>query len=607
MSLLSRNLQVLKHKDRSLFDRLKKVERAPYVSFISSKSGHVVARVLGKDKRVYLLHSSYDPLSEAEDVASKVNWFGVSHVVVMGIGCGYQLLPILRRVPKNVRVYAVEPDIALFKAVFETIDWTEILSFQNLHLVVGLPPLNAADAIMRTLNPSELKAIEFLKHPVYYRLLHGYFSELERRISESIRISLVNLITALQFSFRDQKNTLLNLKWLFRGSPVKNIFRSFVKKPAVVVCAGPSLDKNIYYLREVKDKALLIAVDTALRPLLYRGIHPHVVVAGDPQDANFDHFRLIDPKETQNIFLVADLRVSPLIFDFWRGKIFICDFGSEIVRWVTRLAGEMGRISVWGSVSTVAISLAYELGCDPIALIGQDLAYTGARKYASYTWIDETGINSVDAEGDGLLVEKNIWGRDTHTAKNMLSYRDWLSQFFRKNRGNYINSTEGGILKDDVMVANFVEVAYNFLREPLGILSILENRWMPFRKKDKFKSVILRELGMLEKRIREIKSFCEEKLSIFEKLYDKIGKDLQEAEEKLKSMWRDYPFLNEVFLPVIFSFNRNIEKARLASEEEYLRREREAYFLLFAGIVEIASNYEKVIGSSMRLLRGEEP
>ncbi|MBC7332564.1 MAG: hypothetical protein H5T91_09130 [Synergistetes bacterium] len=130
---------------------------------------------------------------------------------------------------------------------------------------------------------------------------------------------------------------------------------------------------------------------------------------------------------------------------------------------------------------------------------------------------------------------------------------------------------------------------------------------MPFRKKDKFKSVILRELGMLEKRIREIKSFCEEKLSIFEKLYDKIGKDLQEAEEKLKSMWRDYPFLNEVFLPVIFSFNRNIEKARLASEEEYLRREREAYFLLFAGIVEIASNYEKVIGSSMRLLRGEEP
>ncbi|MBC7332654.1 MAG: motility associated factor glycosyltransferase family protein, partial [Synergistetes bacterium] len=242
----------MKHKDRSLFDRLKKVERAPYVSFISSKSGHVVARVLGKDKRVYLLHSSYDPLSEAEDVASKVNWFGVSHVVVMGIGCGYQLLPILRRVPKNVRVYAVEPDIALFKAVFETIDWTEILSFQNLHLVVGLPPLNAADAIMRTLNPSELKAIEFLKHPVYYRLLHGYFSELERRISESIRISLVNLITALQFSFRDQKNTLLNLKWLFRGSPVKNIFRSFVKKPAVVVCAGPSLDKNIYYLWEVK-------------------------------------------------------------------------------------------------------------------------------------------------------------------------------------------------------------------------------------------------------------------------------------------------------------------------------------------------------------------
>lgn len=602
MNFFSKNFQLLKYKDRELYNRLRKVPEASYVSFVLSKSGKPVAQVLGKDGKRYFLHSAYDPLAEAEEIASKVNWVGVSHVVVLGLGCGYQLLPILKRVSEKVKVYAVEPDISLFKRVLEVIDWGEILSFPNLNLVIGLSPSSAVEVIMRNLNPSELKAIEFFKHPVYYRLLFSYFSELEKGLSESIRISLVNLITALQFSFRDQKNTLLNLMYLISGSPVKNLFGAFSGKPAVVICAGPSLDKNVDYLSEVGDRALLIAVDTALRPLIFRNIHPHIVVAGDPQEANFDHFRIIDPEETRNMFLVADLRISPLIFNFWQGGIFICDFGSEIMRWFTSFVGEIGRLTVWGSVSTVAISLAYELGCNPIILIGQDLAYTGLKRYASYTWVDETAYNLVEPENEGLIRDRDVWDREVWTARNLVAYRDWLVQFFKKTKNVFVNSTEGGILKE-VRVMNFVDVANKALKDSFDVLSIIKRRWMPFKKNEKLKGVILGELEFLKERVLKIKSFCDEKLSLLEKSYDKIIEDIRNSEEELKFMWKEYPFIGDAFLPYFLSFNREIEKSRSISSELSLIKEREAYIFLFAGVRDMALKYIEAIDASIRLLR----
>ncbi len=604
MDLLSLNLQAIKHRNRELFQRLKKVPSAPYISFSPSKKGPLVAYVFAKDGRRYLLHSAYDPIAEAEDVASKVRWKGVSHVVIFGLGCGYQLPSILKRVSPKVKVYAVEPDISLFKAVLTAINWKDILSYPNLTLIVGLKPSNAVEAIMKTLNPVELKALEIFRHPVYYRLLPAYFSELEKELNEAIRISLVNLITALQTSFRDQKNTLLNLKYIAASPPVRNIFRAFTGKPAVIVCAGPSLDKNVHYLAEVRNRALIIAVDTALRPLIVRRIYPHIVVAGDPQDANFDHFRALNLSETEDIYLVAEPRVSPLIFDHWRGKIFICDFGSRIMKWIKGFYGEFGKLTVWGSVSTVAVSLAVELGCKPIILIGQDLAYTGLRRYASYTWVDETSPNSVDPVKVNLIREKDIWGRETYTAKNMLTYRDWLKQFFKKVKGTFVNATEGGILKDGVDIRNFVEVSYIALKNPFNALEILEKNWRCRRNPEKLLKEIEGRLFSLGKVMDEIINLCSDKISILEKSCGKINEEVRKGEDQIKTFFKQCPFIDEGFLPYLLAFNRQIERLRELPEEEVERKEFEAYAVLFTGIKDTALRYKETIEEAMRRLKG---
>ena len=56
----------------------------------------------------------------------------------------------------------------------------------------------------------------------------------------------------------------------------QNLFKG---KPAVVVAAGPSLNKQIKWLKKVENKVLIVACDTGLGILLKHQIVPHIVTA----------------------------------------------------------------------------------------------------------------------------------------------------------------------------------------------------------------------------------------------------------------------------------------------------------------------------------------
>ena len=77
----------------------------------------------------------------------------------------------------------------------------------------------------------------------------------------------------------------------------------------IVVAAGPSLNKNIKELKRAKGKAFIIAVDTALKPLLREGIIPDmffIVDAMKPLD-------LVDMNGVEQIPMVTTLNATPEI------------------------------------------------------------------------------------------------------------------------------------------------------------------------------------------------------------------------------------------------------------------------------------------------------
>ena len=154
-----------------------------------------------------------------------------------------------------------------------------------------------------------------------------------------------------------------------------SIINTFQKKPAIVVAAGPSLDKNVERLVELNDRAVLLCVDTAAKTLLPLGIKPHFIVTSDPTPENARHFDSVDiPDET--VFAYAP-DCCPEIVERYREaprKLCLLDesnWYNERLRQLLNLKMLLPRPM---HVGEAAVRLAIAMGCDPIVFVGLDLA-----------------------------------------------------------------------------------------------------------------------------------------------------------------------------------------------------------------------------------------
>ena len=88
--------------------------------------------------------------------------------------------------------------------------------------------------------------------------------------------------------------------------------------PGILVAAGPSLNKNIQELKKAKGKAFIVAVDTAIKPLLQEGILPDmfaIVDAEKPLD-------LVKIEGIRDVPLMTTLNAAPEVLAYHRGMKF---------------------------------------------------------------------------------------------------------------------------------------------------------------------------------------------------------------------------------------------------------------------------------------------
>ena len=74
----------------------------------------------------------------------------------------------------------------------------------------------------------------------------------------------------------------------FYANNLKGVFGGF---PAIIVGAGPSLEYCIEDLKELKNRAFIIAGGSAVSALSKWGIEPHLIVAVDPNEEGRERFK----------------------------------------------------------------------------------------------------------------------------------------------------------------------------------------------------------------------------------------------------------------------------------------------------------------------------
>jgi SAM-dependent methyltransferase len=274
------------------------------------------------------------------------------------------------------------------------------------------------------------------------------------------------------------QNTLRNAGAIAREADAADLKNLFAGVPALVVGAGPSLDRNIPDIARYRDRVVVITADTALRPLLSAGIEPDLVVATDPTETNARHLNDLPP--CPRTHLVAEGSVDPESLPPFEGRTFFFRVADHHPwPWLRQAGHDRVRLRAWGSVLTTAFDLALEMGCGPIVFAGADLAFTGGRPYARGTTYEEVWRH---AEMGGQPIadcwsaaiagwpdtrEIGVTGDIVRTAPHLRSFRDWIaSEAARATGRTIINGTGGGILVGS-------NIAQQSLAEALSSLPML--------------------------------------------------------------------------------------------------------------------------------------
>ncbi|HNW33664.1 MAG TPA: DUF115 domain-containing protein, partial [Candidatus Ozemobacteraceae bacterium] len=347
-----------------------------------SRSGQPALTLTIEGKSI-TYHSKYDPIAEARRQVESALQPQHSNVLVLGNGLGYALDIVLDRLARPGiarQVYVVEPDPQVFIRALAGRDLQMSLNDTRVEWCVGMSPDEVGDRWAMGLDWSSLDALAIIEHPPSMARFHEYFERIKEKIRYLSNRSKGNLVTLMHTGNEFHSNAFANLASAMTLPGVGRMFGKFAGVPAVIVAAGPSLEKNVHLLSEVRDRFLIISVDTSFRQLVIRDIRPHIVLAADPSYLNSLDF--VGVENETGVVLAIEPMTHPDILESFRGPKMAMTFGGGLHKMVERFREPTGTVVCWGSIATTAFDLARRCGCDPIIFVGLDLSFQDGRLYA---------------------------------------------------------------------------------------------------------------------------------------------------------------------------------------------------------------------------------
>lgn len=484
MNHLESNLDLLSRRQPELALHLRQIA-FDNVEVLPSAAGIPTIRYSRGGSGAFL-HSRYDPMREARQLVQKADLAGADYFILLGFGLGYMLDALLERYtgPDN-HCFVVESNPAILKAAFASRDLRKVLSLPHLHFAWPAAGPGLAAQWRSFFDPVRAQKSAFIHHPSSVALNPAYYeSAVELIQSQTFQIFTdINTLVGKSQAFLD--NFVQNLPHAMRAPGVAAFAGRFSGIPAVLVSAGPSLDKNIHELRLCADRLLILSTDTALKPLLAAGVEPHFVLTGDPSYENYLHLKGSSPAET---FLVAEATTYPGSLQEFEDRTVMCVFENSSLRAFSDLLSGKGTLRAWGSVATLALDFALVLGCNPILFIGQDLAHSDGRTYCSGLHFEEEwfqGISSPEewqavwkriGAGRPTVTMRDIFGHPVETTDKLAAYWNWiLKEISNHPEVRFINATEGGILRDQVELMSLREALYRCCRKDLGLRHLIKS------------------------------------------------------------------------------------------------------------------------------------
>jgi len=288
----------------------------------------------------------------------------------------------------------------------------------------------------------------------------------------------------------------------------ENLFKEFKNIPAIIAGAGPSLDKNLYELKDLKDKALIFAGGSALNIFAKKNIKYHFGASLDP-NSYFKRFKENEIFE-KPFFYQNQIDHNNLSLVHSK-KILVSDFGAHpLEKWINeKLNIKQKTFEAGWTVTTLLIKIAKMLGCNPIITIGLDLSFK-KQKYSKGVVKEKNTYK--------LIKTKDMFGNEVFTQKDWLLAKSWIEEYASSNRDNtFINATEGGLKIENFKNLKLLDVLSNLKKDQIDLDGYIHTK---ISNKESIKldnKKVIEILSKILKSLEKSSDLCDEYLVDIEK------------------------------------------------------------------------------------------
>ncbi|CAM2068150.1 Motility associated factor glycosyltransferase family protein [Sulfidibacter corallicola] len=402
--------------------------------------------------RDQLFHDIQDPLAEARALVGRCPQ--VLHVH-FGLGLGYFLE--VEELPPRGALIVYEPCLAVMRAVLAARALEPLFRGRRIKLCFNLAHLRYL--ILRCRGKGT--PVRIFHSPAHVAM----FPEEQIRFRREIEYHGPGAIPYSHLYPYIVRNTATNAPSLVTMPGCEQWVNRLTGKPGVVLSAGPSLSRNIAQLRPYRDRVVLFALARVVKTLEQHGMEPDFLVQVESQD--FKHLIHGVSNLDRTVFLVADQVQPRFWWDFEDRTYWFLSKSNPLDNYLKSRYPHFRRmvIKTGGSVATAAFYLAFCFGCQPLILMGQDLAFSGGHYYVPSG--DNLPYRTKRCAVNGLFGTKLA---SQYQYRQNLAWYERSIQVLRRMdpKRRFINATEGGARIEGFEHLKFREVAHRFLaRSPL--------------------------------------------------------------------------------------------------------------------------------------------
>lgn len=507
-SFWNKNIDLFKQRFPDLSNSLE-MKKSGDLVFEEGKNGTVTAKYNG-----LLLHSKYNPVKEAETLISSFDPAKHDTAIFLGFGLGYGPIEFAKKHPDTTMIL-IEKDPSRFFSAIEVLDWSDVFKHAKIILLLGASEEEVCSILGKC--KSESTAVYRTKAQCAHN--ESYFQAVENALRQNSQKEEINTNTLEKFARLWLNNSCRNLDYLQFLDGVNKYSGLGKEIPFVILAAGPSLKSVLPHLAEIKKRAVIVCVDTALHACLRQNVEPDFIILADPQYYCSLHLEFLSAPSS---VLITEIAAYPSVLRFKCKEIVLFSSLFPIGQFFESQTGEKGKLAAGGSVTTSAWDFARLCKTSKIFMAGMDLGYPGkethirgskfeekAHAESSRTKTSETA-NSAALFSANPTTEKDYNGNSIITDKRMRLFSWWFETQCTQSRSY---GTETYTLTPESMAIKGIEV---FSLSRFMDFPVIEN------KKEEFFFNAERNKKALPDR------------SLFDSSKEKFSKDLEALENLAK-------------------------------------------------------------------------